>query len=101
MVPITIVYGVYKPSYNCGAPHCEPCKFAFSCIRSPFFEELKRSQWGVLQTANDHLGMGQNHMKYPGEQHSWYPLVNVYSLRTGKSPFYSWVNQLFRLGHFQ
>ena len=24
-----------------------------------------------------------------------YPLVNVYSLRTGKSPFSSWVNQLF------
>ena len=28
------------------------------------------------------------------------PLVNVYSLRTGESPCYSWVNQLFRLGHF-
>ena len=29
-----------------------------------------------------------------------YPLVICY-ITMGKSQFYSWVNQLFRLGHFQ
>ena len=31
---------------------------------------------------------------------SWYPLVNIY-ITMDKSPFYSWVNPLFRLGHVQ
>ena len=32
MVPITIVNGVYKPSYNWGAPHCS----CFSLAKTPF-----------------------------------------------------------------
>ena len=30
-----------------------------------------------------------------------YPLVNCYITNWKDPPFYSWVNQLFRLGHFQ
>ena len=46
MVPITIVNGVYKPSYNSGAPHCiyvlYMCVFVLCILcTSIFFSDLR------------------------------------------------------------
>ena len=72
MADITIVNGVYKPTYNWGAPSCSN-----SSIVKPMWFWVEYSIAGSWET---------------------YPLVNVHSLRTWKWPSRnSWLPIFFRM----
>ena len=61
MILITIVHGVYKPTYNWGAPHCSSNPLRYLVIHSPVIQVLYPFIQGWLSRPaddlrHDHLG---------------------------------------------
>ena len=54
MVLITIVTGVYKPTYNCGAAHCNHLQGATQGFRREEFHLLKASPRNIKHWIDYH-----------------------------------------------